>query len=69
MLNKRKPPPFYRFLMELHEEYLVLTKLGCLDKNGKLVNIKDMWDLAPIQYRMLQYDQLYVEDYQKEIFE
>lgn len=63
-------PAFYKYLMELHEEYPVLTMRGCLDKDGTLVNIKDIWDSEPIvKYRMLQYNQLYVEDYQKEIFE
>jgi len=63
-------PPFYQYLLELHEEYPVVTQKGCLDKEGKLVNIEDVWDSEPIyQYRMFQYNQLYVENYEKEIFE
>lgn len=63
-------PPFYQYLMELHEKYPVLTKTGCLDMDGKLLNIEDIWDSEPIkQYRMLQYNQLYIKDYQSDIFE
>ncbi|MBD5551252.1 MAG: LTA synthase family protein [Lachnospiraceae bacterium] len=63
-------PPFYQYLMELHQEYPVLTKMGCLDKEGNLVDITDIWDTDLIeQYRMLQYNQLYVESYQSNIFE
>jgi len=63
-------PPFYQYLMELRQEYPVLTQRGCLDQDGKLVNIEDIWDLEPIrQYRLLQYNQLYVKDYQSGIFE
>lgn len=63
-------PPFYQYLMELHEEFPVLSLKGCLDKDGKLVDIADIWEMEPIyQYRMLQYNQLYIEEYQKGIFE
>lgn len=63
-------PPFYQYLMELHQEYPVLTKMGCLDREGKLIDIMDIWDTEQIcNYRMLQYNQLRVEDYQKGIFE
>lgn len=63
-------PPFYQYLMGLHEEYPVLTKRGCLDREGKLVDIMDIWDTESIRgYRMLQYNQLYAEDYQRDIFE
>lgn len=63
-------PPFYQYLMELHQEYPVLTKKGCLDRAGNLVDIMEIWDTDPIiQYRMLQYNQLYVGDYQRAIFE
>lgn len=62
-------PPFYQYLINLHEEYPVLTKRGCLDKSGNLVDIDDIWDTDSIlQYRMLQYNQLYVNDYLREIF-
>ena len=63
-------PPFYQFLMKLHEEYPVLMQRGCLDGEGKLVNIEDVWDEEVIyQYRMLQYNQLYEKDYIRKIFE
>lgn len=63
-------PPFYQYLAELHEEYPVLTQTGCLDCHGKLVDIADIWESDPIyRYRMFQYNQLYVEDYQRELFE
>nr|WP_296466187.1 sulfatase-like hydrolase/transferase [uncultured Acetatifactor sp.] len=63
-------PPFYQYLMELHEEYPVLTKRGCYDKDGNFIDMEEIWDSEWIyQYRMLQYDQLYVEEYQKGIFE
>lgn len=63
-------PPFYRYLMELHEEYPILTQKGCLDRDGNLVDIADIWETDSIcRYRMLQYNQLYVEDYQRDIFE
>ena len=63
-------PSFYQYLMELYEEYPVLTKRGCLDRNGQLMDISDIWDTEKIrQYRMLQYNQLYVRDYLSEIFE
>ncbi|MFG6358609.1 MAG: sulfatase-like hydrolase/transferase, partial [Acetatifactor sp.] len=63
-------PPFYQYLMELHEEFPVLTQRGCIDRDGKLVNIEELWETEPIcQYRMLQYNQLYIEKYQKGIFE
>ena len=63
-------PPFYQYLMEMREEFPVLTQRGCMDKDGKLVNIEDIWETEQIrQYRMLQYNQLYVEKYQKGIFE
>lgn len=63
-------PPFYQYLIGLHEEYPVLTKRGCLDREGKPVDIMDIWDTEAIsRYRMLQYNQLYVRDYQKDIFE
>lgn len=63
-------PAFYQYLMELHQEYPVLTKMGCLDSEGKLVDIMDIWDTDQIcKYRMLQYNQLHVEDYQRGIFE
>lgn len=63
-------PAFYQYLMELHREYPVLTKMGCLDSEGKLVDIKDIWDTDQIcRYRMLQYNQLHVKDYQRGIFE
>lgn len=63
-------PPFYRYLAKLREQYPVLTKMGCRDQSGELMNIDDIWDSEPIsRYRMFQYDQLYVRDYQKAIFE
>lgn len=63
-------PPYYQFLMEMHEEYPVLTKRGCLDQNGNLIDIMNIWDVDLIyKYRMFQYGQLYVEEYQKAIFE
>ncbi len=63
-------PSFYQYLMGLHEEYPVLTKRGCLDRDGKLTDIADIWDTDQIRrYRMFQYNQLYVEEYQREIFE
>lgn len=63
-------PLFYQYLMELHQEYPVLTKMGCLDGEGNLVDIMDIWDTDQIcKYRMLQYNQFHVEDYQKGIFE
>lgn len=63
-------PPFYQYLMKLHEEFPVLTKRGCLDKTGNLVDIMGIWDTDLIcQYRMLQYNQLYEDDYQRGIFE
>ena len=63
-------PPFYQFLLELHREYPVLTKRGCLDKNGNLTDIRDIWDTEPIRaYRMMQYHQLYVKNYRRDIFE
>lgn len=63
-------PPFYRYLAELHKAYPVLTKRGCLDQDGNLMNIKDIQETDWIsQYRMLQYNQLYVKTYQQEIFE
>lgn len=62
-------PPFYQYLMELHGEYPVLTQRGCLDTDGNLIDIDTIWDTEQIsRYRMLQYNQLYVEDYEKEIF-
>ncbi len=62
-------PPYYQFLLELHEEYPVLTKRGCLDKGENLIDIMDIWEEDVIcQYRMLQYNQLYVKDYLGEIF-
>lgn len=61
-------PPFYQYLMELHEEFPVLSLKGCLDTDGMLVDIADIWEREPIyQYRMLQYNQLYIEEYQKGI--
>lgn len=63
-------PPFYQFLLELHREYPVLTKRGCLDKNGNLTDIRDIWEAEPIRaYRMMQYHQLYVKNYRRDIFE
>lgn len=63
-------PPFYQYLVELHKKFPVLTQRGCLDQDGKLMEIADIWELEPIyQYRMLQYNQLYVREYQKAIFE
>lgn len=63
-------PPFYQYLMELHKEYPVLTQRGCLDSDGKLVDISDIWDTESIlRYRMLQYNQLYKRNYRKWIFE
>ena len=63
-------PPFYQFLMKAYEEYPVLTQRGCLDKDGEVMDIKDIWDTELMsQYRMLQYNQLYIKDYQKGIFE
>lgn len=60
--------PFYQYLMELHEEFPVLSLKGCLDTDGMLVDIADIWEREPIyQYRMLQYNQLYIEEYQKGI--
>ncbi len=62
-------PPFYQYLMELKEEYPVLTRRGCLGRDGQLADIADLWDEEPIyQYRMLQYNQLYEKDYMEEIF-
>ncbi len=63
-------PPFYQYLIQLHEEFPVLTQRGCLDQDGNLVEIADIWETKPIyQYRMLQYNQLYAKEYQKAIFE
>lgn len=63
-------PPFYKFLVELQTEYPVLTKKGCLDKNGNLLDITDIWETEQIRsYRMLEYNQLYVKNYRKDIFE
>lgn len=65
-----KLPPFYQYLMELHGEYPVLTKRGCLDREGNLVDIADIWDTDLIEnYRMLQHNQLYTENYRADIFE
>jgi len=62
-------PPYYQFLLGMHEEYPVLTQKGCLDKDGNLIDIKNIWEEDLIyQYRMLQYNQLYVKDYLGEIF-
>ena len=62
-------PPFYKFLSRLRETYPVLTMRGCVDNNGNLVDISDIWETEPIlQYRMLEYNQLYVKDYLKGIF-
>ena len=47
-----------------------MTKRGCYDKDGNFIDMEEIWDSEWIyQYRMLQYDQLYVEEYQKGIFE
>lgn len=63
-------PPFYQYLMELYEEYPILTKRGCYDRDGNFIDIEEIWDSEWIyQYRMFQYDQLYVEEYQQGIFE
>lgn len=63
-------PPFYQYLLELHEEYPVLTQRGCMNREGGLVDIQEIWDTELIcGYRMLQYNQLYVENYQRQIFE
>lgn len=63
-------PPYYQFLREMHEEYPVLTKVGCLTRDGRWVDIADIWDEDRIcKYRMLQYNQLYVKDYIRDIFE
>ncbi|MCM1065407.1 MAG: LTA synthase family protein [Eubacterium sp.] len=63
-------PPFYQYLTELREEYPVLTRKGCLDKEGKQVNITDIQEHEWIRkYRMLQYNQLYEKDYISWIFE
>lgn len=63
-------PPFYQLLMELHEEYPVLTQRGCVDANGEMVDIGDISDTESIlRYRMLEYNQLYEKQYQKWIFE
>ena len=60
-------PPFYRYLMGLYETYPVLTQRGCLDRDGNLMEISDIWDTDKIrQYRMLQ---LYEEGYLSGIFE
>ena len=65
-----KLPPFYRYLMGLYETYPVLTQRGCLDRDGNLMEISDIWDTDKIrQYRMLQYNQLYEEGYLSGIFE
>ncbi len=62
-------PAFYKYLSELHEEYPVLTAQGCLDQNGNMVDISDILDTEPIvQYRILQYNQLYEKEYMNEIF-
>ncbi len=63
-------PPFYQFLRKLHEEYPVLTQRGCLDADGKIVDIADISDTESIlRYRMMQYNQLYEKHCQKWIFE
>ena len=63
-------PPYYQYLMEMHEIYPVLTQRGCLDREGNLLDIADLRDTEMIcQYRMLQYNHLYVRKYQKPIFE
>ncbi|MCM1191107.1 MAG: LTA synthase family protein [Butyrivibrio sp.] len=63
-------PPYYQFLMGLHATWPVLTQKGCLDREGNLLDIADLWDTELIyQYRMLQYNQLCVRKYQKPIFE
>ena len=62
-------PPFYKFLSELRETYPVLTTRGCVDNNGNLVDISDIWETESVQqYRMLEYNQLYVKDYLNGIF-
>lgn len=63
-------PPFYQYLMNLYNEYPVLTKRGCLDSDGNLIDIADIWDTDRIrQYRMLQYSQLYEKKSPEELFE
>lgn len=63
-------PSFYQFLIGLQKEYPVLTQKGCLDRNGNLVDIRDIWDTESIRaYRMLQYNQLYAQNYRRDIFE
>lgn len=63
-------PPFYQFLMELHDEYPVMTQRGCLDADGKMVDIADISETDSIRrYRMLQYNQLYEKHCQEWIFE
>lgn len=62
-------PPFYKFLSKLRETYPVLTTRGCVDNNGNLVDILDIWETELVQqYRMLEYNQLYVKDYLNGIF-
>ena len=63
-------PSFYRYLLNLHSEYPVLTSRGCLDRNNTLTDIAAIWNTDSIrQYRMLQYNQLYEKKYLSEIFE
>jgi phosphoglycerol transferase MdoB-like AlkP superfamily enzyme len=64
-----KMPAFYQYLSEMRKKYPILTIQGCLEQNGNMVDISDIWDTESIlEYRILQYNQLYEKKYLNEIF-
>lgn len=62
-------PAYYQFLLELKEQYPVLSHIGCLDAEGNLYTVTDILDEPPINaYHILQYNHLMERNYQKSIF-
>lgn len=62
-------PAYNKFLLETKKQYPVLTHAGCIGPKGNKCNISDILDDEVIKnYRMLQYNHLVEEDYNKSIF-
>ncbi len=57
-----KLPDYYKFLLNLHSKYPILSHIGCIDSQDNVYSIKDIMDNADINnYRILQYNHL-IED-------
>lgn len=60
---------FYEYLLDLHEKYPVISRIGCLDADGNRYRIDELLKQEEVEnYHILQYNQLMDRDWKPAIF-